>query len=598
MSNNIDPNAVINSKVFAMLGGIGSTENRGKGAQNDADKQSIAETNNTCIMAVYPAMTSECIAATMDNFRLFVPGYNAKVFEENIAIANHNSEVIENIKDLNPVQAGFRRVFMLKYGRWTKYLDKKTLEIKERYQLNDMNAREYNALATEFCNTYGNIVELMPLQTIKYATEMFFMQFLHAYNGQLSKKNAIHMKMNIAYKKPLPPVEINSLQITSLTRNGVKSINVCKKTVRNHRKRLEEAGILLDYKYQGFYRGTLHQFNPEILQIIDLATGKNANTENQRFTSPKRKELTEFNDTTGTIKDQYEIKENVDNSSLSKRSSLGSSLTSFNSTFYRNTGCNVLNISPGGAAENVKNDAVDTVELTVSEKLQRSIIHPQQLAEELASGEHWDYSPIDIRVLKDEAYGGTMTTDEFKQLLIQDFLKTSAKIWRGKRVYVGSWKNAINIFYDQFFVNGQNKTFAKQYQFDYLQEYRWRINHARKWFLSKPDFNPLFPSDYFDRTRTDRKEVGFGYTTKAWNRHLKYMENRAVKQRKAENKTQTRKQSLSAAKAVETKIKLYLKGRVSVENLYSFVQNKYPAFLDNLSSMVWKIQSYNLKNNN
>lgn len=256
MTNKIDPNTIVNSKVLAMFGGIGSTEN----TQSQDVKQNNPETNVNCIMAVYPAMTSESIAATMDNFRVFVPGYNAGVIEENITIANHNSEVFDNIKDLNPVQAGFRRAFMLKYGRWTKYLDKKTLEIKERYQLNDMNAREYNAFATEFCNTYGNIIELMPLQTIKYATEMFFMQFLHAYNGQLSKKNAIHMKMNISYKKPLPPVEINSLQITSLTRNGVKSINVCKKTVRNHRKRLEEAGILLDYKYQGFYRGTLHQF--------------------------------------------------------------------------------------------------------------------------------------------------------------------------------------------------------------------------------------------------------------------------------------------------------------------------------------------------
>ncbi|UUC45561.1 hypothetical protein [Flavobacterium cerinum] len=548
-------------------------------------------------MAVYPAMTTETIAATMDNFRLFVPDYNAKVVEENIAIANHNSEVFTNIKDLNPVQAGFRRAFMLKYGKWVNYLDKKTLEIKERYQLNDMNARQYNALATEFCNEYGNIVELMPLQTIKYSTEMFFMNFLHAYNGQLSKKNAIHMKMDIAYKKPLPPVEINSLQITNLMRNGVKAINVCKKTVINHRKRLEEAGILVDYVYQGFYRGTLHQFNPEILQIIDLATGKNANTENQSISSKKRKNLAEFNETTRTKKNECEIKENVENNSLSKRSSLGSSLTSFNSTFYRNTDRKMQKISPEGAAKIVKTDAVDSVELTVSEKLQRLIVHPQQLAEELASGEHWDYSPIDIRVLFREAYEGTLTTEEFKQLLIQDFLKTSAKIWRGKRVFVGSWKNTINVFYDSWFMNGKF-TFSKQNQFDYLKEYRWRINHARKWFLSKPDFNPLFPSDYFDRSRTDRKEVGFGYTSKAWNRHLKYMENRAAKQRKAENKTQTRKQSLSAAKAVEAKIKMYLKGRVSVENLYIFVQNKYPAFLDNLSSMVWKIQSSNLKNNN
>ncbi|WP_286914802.1 hypothetical protein [Flavobacterium sp. UBA4197] len=546
------------------------------------------------ITAIYPAITTEAMAATMNAYRFYVQEYNLRVFDENIAIVNHNSEVYKNIKELDQVQTEFRRAFMLRHGAYKKYLCKSSGEIRERYELKDATARDYNAVATEFCNNYGNIVEMMPIPTIKYTTEIVFQQILHAYHVQMSIKNTIHIKMQIAYKKPLPPIEVNSLQITNFCRNGVKSINTCKRTILNHRKRLQEAGILVDYQYQGFHRGVLLQINPEILTIVDLQTGKFATAENQPISHPKGKNLAEFKDTTGTLKDKCEKTENASNS-LGKRSSVASSLTPLYSSFYGNTGCKVEKVSPEGARQNVK--VSDVPEKTLSDNLQRLIVHPQQLADELASGEHWDYSPLDLRILTKEAYNGTMTRDEFKELIIQDFLKMSSKIWRGKRVYVGAWKNTITAMQEHWFLALGKNTFNKNIAVEMLQEYRWRINHARQWFLSK-DFTPLFPSDYFDLSRTDKKEVGFAYTAKAWKRRLKYEEQKAVKRRIQEKKTATRKENVAAAKAVETKINSYLNGKIGVEALFNYVLNKYPTFTDKLTSMVQKIRENKLNKSN
>jgi hypothetical protein len=517
------------------------------------------------LKAFYPVITNETFSYTMDNYRVFIATYNASVQEINNRTEVYNSTVAENLKSLTEVQKTYRGVFLKKHSRI-------------------VCEKEYNELVNTFNEQYGQIIALKRIPTVKYATELVFMQILHAYQMQLSKRATIFMKFDEAYKAPLPAVTIDSHELASFTRNGVQSINLTKRSLRNHRNRLQQAGVLVGYEFQGHKKGVKLHINDEIIAVFDLKTNILTTSENQQVIPKKGKKFPDNEEDTRTNKDKYKIKENVENNSQEKGTP---SAVPFNLIFYGNTRCKQQNLTGAAAAENVK---VSQKPKTLSEKLTQLIQHPQELAENLAKGLYNSYTPIDLRVLNKEAYVGTMTKEEFKELIIQDFIKTSAKIWKGKNVYIGVWKKTINEMYTNWFKAFTGQTFNKHIAVEMLQEYRWRINHARRWFV-RHSFNALFPSDYFDNSRTERKEVGFMYTKKAWNKHLKYEQNKDLEKSKKTKKAVIRKQNLNAAKEIENKVRLYLKDKLELETLYNFVATNYPDYLDQLSQITYKIQT-------
>lgn len=524
-----------------------------------------------CLKVIYPALTNEAMAMTMDAYRVYIAAYNAIVQEENYKIELHNKEVEKNLKELTEVQKAFREVF------WKKNKSLKT--------------NEFNAVATDFNNQYGNIIELRKKQTVKYATELVFQQYLHAFQQQLRKRTNVHMKFDIVYEAPVPAIDTNTLYVDTLKRNGVKSLQLTRKSIRNHRNRLEEAGVFQNYHYLGTKKGVKYILNEEILTVFDLKTQNFVNTENQEVTSGKGKvfTVTTSNDVTRTVKNEYKIKENVENNSFEKGTP---SAAPFNLVFYKNTRSNEENLTGVAADENVK---ISSKNETLSEKLGKLVQHPQELAENLTLGLYNDYTAIDLRVLNKEAYAGTLTKEEFKELVIQDFIKSSAKIWKGKNVYCGVWKKLINTMYANWFNAFTGQAFNKYLVVEMLQEYRWRINHARKWFVSH-SFNPLFPADYFDLSRTDRKEVGFAYTKKSWNKHLKYQAGKELEKSRAAQKTKARKENINSSKAVENKVKQFLNGKMEIETLYNFVATNHPSYLEKLSEITYKVQSQLHKN--
>lgn len=225
----------------------------------------------------------------------------------------------------------------------------------------------------------------------------------------------------------------------------------------------------------------------------------------------------------------------------------------------------------------------------------KSIVHPQQLAEELSSGVYWNFEPIDLRILTKEAYHGSMTKEEFREFAIQYFAKYSSKIWKGKDVYTGNWKNALNEMYRSWFLALGKTAFNKHIIVEMIQEYTWRINNARKWFVSK-NFNALYPKDYFDGTRTLKKEVGFSYTANSWKKHLEYEKEKEIKKSKISKKSDIRKNKINESKKIETKIRLYLKDKLTIDALYNYVENNHPNYSNNIAGMVMKVQSQLIKN--
>ena len=69
--------------------------------------------------------------------------------------------------------------------------------------------------------------------------------------------------------------------VTQLKRKEINSIDICTKTVRNHRQRLEEAGVFTEYHFAGRNRPVEVHINPEILTVLDMKTSKLKNDENK-----------------------------------------------------------------------------------------------------------------------------------------------------------------------------------------------------------------------------------------------------------------------------------------------------------------------------
>jgi hypothetical protein len=516
------------------------------------------------LMAVYPVIIEKAFASTMDNYRKFIADYNQKVQEENKQIEKHNAAVLDYFKNnsLTEVQLGFRNVFLQKGGNFP-------------------TIRAHNTAVLDFCDTYGLLVEQKKIQGVKYTSELVFQNLMHLYNSQLFKRNEKFIKAGLQCVRPIQEFKINSLLVTQLKRNEVNSLAICSKTVRNHTKRLQEAGVFVEYHFSGRNRAIEVHINPEILVVLDVFDSKIKITNNQQVTFLKGKELPDNNDSTRTIINEYKKKENVKNISLGFRSS-SEALTPFN-LFFTGTHASKSESLHQGAGEKSVSKPV-----SISEKLQELIIHPQELAENLSLGVYYSYKPIDIRILYNEAFSGTLTSDEFREIVIQDFFKSISKIYRFSTPFVGSWKKAINSYYETKWLSFTGSSLNKSVLIDHITQMRWRIEWARKWFV-KNQFSPLFPSDYFDPTRQNAKEVGFEYTKIKWKEHLANKDKYIIIKQKQLGEASKRKEQINHAKKCETALNRFFKDKMTYTELYNYVQNNLPIeFLEKLPDLILK----------
>lgn len=554
----------LDPKVFSIassLFGFSTANEVVKAHDTIAKDTSKALQSDNRIMAVYPAINTEAYALTLENYRKYIANYNFKTAAENELIEKHNKEVdlywLEN--KITQVQSEFAKSF----ARTNVVLKNKS--------------RAYNEKADAFNAEYGLLVKKSKIQLVKYASEIIFANLLHLYNAQLMKRNNEYMRFRVMELRPIQEFKINSHLVTELKRGEINSLDLCKKTVRNHRQRLEECGVFVEYTFKGQRRAVEVHINPEILAVFDMKTSKIVSAENQSVNPPSGKVLPDNNENTGTNIKENQKKDNGQADCQLIRSSLA--LTPFNFS-YSNTSCNQQNKTEGAAAKSVK------VPETLSEKLQDLIIHSQELAVNLSEHQYDNYRPIDIRYLMTEAFKGTLTNEEFRVLLIQDFFKSVAKIWRNGTPFPGSWKLAINFYMQSKWISFTGTAFNKSVMMDEVQQMRWRIEWARKWFI-KNNFNPLFPNDYFDFTRKNSKEVGFEYTRAKWNEHLQYIKKYDALAKKRNANAARRQAEINHAKKCENEIKRFYKDRITLSQLYEYVEkNLPPEFLQKLPEMV------------
>lgn len=555
----------LDSKVFSLasnLFGFGNTIEKKKTLESIATTVATSLQLDNRIMAVYPAISIEAFSITMDNYRKYIAGYNFKTYAENDLIDKHNANVRCFIgqNELNEFQKEFSILF-----------------VKNKQSL---KAREYNENVDDFCKDYGMILYKRKIQTVKYATELVFQNLLHLYNTQLMKRNEQYMKLGVTAIRPIEEFKINSFLVTELKRNGINSLDLCTKTVRNHRQRLQECGVFVDYVFKGQNRPVEVHINAEILTVLDLKTSKLTIAENQRLISESEKVLPDNNENTRTVLNECQKKENVKNISLFNKEF---PLVTPSYLFFTGTPASKeQNPTEGAGAENVK------VSETLSEKLQNLILHPQELAVNLANKEYNNYKPIDIRYLFKEAYSGTMLKEDFRELVIQDFFKSISKIYKNTTPFVGSWKKAISLYMEYKWIAFTGEAFNKSSIVDDIQQMRWRAEWARKWFV-KNEFPPLFPYDYFDMTRKTSKEVGFEYTKAKWGEHLQGKAKYEALKKKQEANAVRRKVAINYAKKCENEVNRFFKNKITMPQLFDYVEKNLPVeYLEKLPKMIEK----------
>lgn len=540
-------------------------------------------TDTEVVKAYVPELNNHAINMTMDNYRQFVDEYNTKTIASlNSYIIKYNSKQIDEAF-LTDVQKHYRSSFYRKFGRIKTFFCPNTGVEKQLFiRSTTLTTEEYNKEVHNFNEIVkGVVIPKEPFQKIKANSEAVFRQMLCVYAQQLEKRNQIFKYVPADEQIPVRMVEVCSTKVSKKKRKGIKALDVCSRTIINHRKRFQEAKLLVDYKFIGAHSGTLFHINPKILVIFDRKTGQYRNAENQSLMKSECKKVTDNNmNITRTLKDNNKIKANASSLPERNRKQIQEPIQEHQEQ--------TKNLD--APSENSEKSLPKKPILSLSDRLQGYIQDPLVLAEALASGKFDNYKVIDIRYLQNEAYSGILSNLDFKKLAVQEMLRQIAKIYKGKKVYAGTWFNAYNLLMDNYFVNFKGVVFQKFMIVENLQEYRWRIDYAYRYALKHPAFNLLFPSLYFDRTRNTKAEGGFEYTKKAWTQHLKDQEDgkkrKAVRNRKAE----LRKAKLFKYKDISSKIKQYIKNRLTLKGLFAFVEKKYPEYLDSLNEMIQKIE--------
>lgn len=521
----------------------------------------------------YPYLDRDAVNETMDNFRNHRDVYNAKA-------ALYNKEVNKFNKQLVSINKQALRDRILAFETKNKALF----------------TIEYNTEVEKLNTALGaNYVRKKRIQKIRHQLDNIFNVFLGFQVAQLKKRNGKLMekgKSTTVFKKAMPRIEMNYEKTLKHKLNGNFRLDICRKTLYNAIQRLIEAGVLNNYLFITKERPVYFNINPQILAVLDGDFPKKQNAKNQLVNVEQKKKLPTLNNTTRT----FLLKRNKidDCETFTDQDKCGSMLAKENESSslrlagsYKGT--NVIEVKKKNeptAAEIEKitpdflkkNHSSENINVKIRAKALKSILNENTLAKMLSEGRFNSYKGFrydDIQ--KITQYSG-LDIDELKQFLIQDFIKSSAKIWKNHPVVIGNhpvvvgeWRKAINNLQKQLFnsVNHRGNLLIK------VKEYRWKLEYARKWFMHSR-VNALYPSLYFDTTRTKKKEIGFYGLHDAWTKHLEKEKAAKSSEVKKQVASSARKRYLTNEQQFNNSLQKFFKKKLTKEKLYSFVKNNLP----------------------
>ena len=563
------------NRAILELNGIFNVNPKGRQRQNNGtgaeplqrEKQELKER-----MYVHPRLFKEELYETMENYRQYIPQYNKKVASANLEIQAYNKKV-----DAQRKKEPLERTEAHALSRFYKMIA--PLTVWER-----------NERIADYNRSNGKLIARQEkIQTVKYHTQQVFQAILWHYSMQLKKRYNNRKKLNLHFSCEIPFVQLHSGWITNAKVNEITNLDICNKTFRRQRRRLQDAGILVEYTFEGSARPVKMRINPEILSLRELHEGKKTAAENQSVTPGGRTELPNKNASNRSFTYKEEIKANVEKHSRERSSAKG--LTSLYFSSIGNTREQVAEKNDAAPKKNhtgAEKNHARPEKNTLSHFLRQKIEEKNDFADQLAAHQHDSYTPIRIEILQKEGYSGSMSREEFKELVLQDFFKTAAKLYRNATPYKASWLKAYNHWMQEKFMTNAGHCLSKQNIVARIPELRYGLASVARFLKRHESYNLLFPGEYFDLTRTTAKEGGFKYYAgEAWRKHQVYLKAKTTNTKVAAAK---RKRRLSDLQKAEKHVKSYLKNKFDLQELFTKVEQiGNPAVTQDLPEIIRKL---------
>lgn len=508
-----------------------------------------------------PYFLSEDKAETMQRYRIFINAYNANVKSLNNAVKSYNSSVTSFIQDneLEKQAVSSESHFKVQYTSGTQ---NKWLSILE-----------YNTLVE---NTNGGILFLKKKkhQEVKQPQESIFEVILWLYAKQLAELREHLKSLGSDIEISFPKAQTTSTAISNFKKQGEKRILYSSRTIRNHIHRLRKAGVLVKYQFKGSKKPVNYFINDAIFVFRDNQKGV---IDNQQVSDLFRKELPNKSvDTRTFTKEIIKKVGNVDNHSQDKEVvSFAVENNSKNKNTYKNTKedkpqkkANQDAGKLGGGENFPKNE--------LSEYLRGQILYKTVFLNALTNHHYDNYSfsaSNMTRHLDIESIYGVMSKEEFRELLLQLFIKIAAPIWKGKNVYYGSWHKAYIQIDDEYLRNPNGSIPRKETLLYLFGSLVYRISRAKRFFKSKKVYRIHFPCIYFDPTRKQPSEGGFAYTLEWLKQYQKYKDLRATRKQQNVGKAGVRRRQKTNEEKVRDQLKLYLKGTIALPQVYTYIES-------------------------
>jgi len=482
-----------------------------------------------------PGMRAANFKETFDNYEFHILKYNTEVKEKNKIIDRYNKNYNENILTPEDIAAQAR------YHKLYKHLPTDDFN-KQVEKINEVHR--------------AHIMKMRRHITIKYATQRVFAEIVKHQARSLSNRARQNAKVGLSSRLPKnQPVDL------LIWRSKIaEPLGITKKTASEHIKRLLMANILVSYQYRGSQQAFKIQINPDILSLSDLAIRQNSCTsqgaENQFFKTTSRKKL--HHNVPVVPVHVNENKDNDNEKSLSEKEELNIYPQADNRINTRNIGGK---INKSSEPEQFTKAAAAPRELSkyqkLSKTLKNNVLHFVILAKMLFEKKFNDYTPIDNRKLKLEVLYGSLTREEFRELLLVEMIKTAAKLWKNWKygdVYMGEWIKTIKLLQRHYFLNSNGTVPSKETLYQLLLQYKLRLKFANSYQNLNPEWNLPAPSNYFNPYL---KTTGFSRTKIFLKKHLE-------RKKTEENNAKKRKQS---AYEIERKKALWRKIEYRINRL-------------------------------
>ncbi|WP_124979522.1 hypothetical protein [Nonlabens xiamenensis] len=472
-----------------------------------------------------PFMEGRDITTSMTiNYRILYDQYASHCEEFNIQVDNYNAER-ERLEESKTTRTELRQKSIMRLAR------------KKKARKHDPDPTAWNELIHEFNVEHGTNYLLERKQPLKQSYDVLLSVLLKYYCAQLTAHVAKRRQNNLSLVIPLPALETNSDRILRYKQDGLRQLSCDNRTVLRQIKRLEAAGILQFISHGARATSEIY-FNPKLLNIQEKEpkkgpkkpqkpTPKPQESENSlsaQDQSSKDSECTKSTLLGGPLTRTLEIlKERKEVSNFNDMRNGAKAPTADEPEQNQNTNC-VQTFKSDPVLQNVK-------KINIPPALQKNETDPaariapktekngraQAKSIELLAGvqdvftlsrklsEHFydHYEPIPNEDLQWEVQEGSLTRQDFKKVIDQEFLKCFARIYVGidkhYQMKPYHWSKALQDIDKNLFKIFTGKVFSKQEILDQLKVYKRMIRMADYSFKKNTDYFPRFAYEYLWR---------------------------------------------------------------------------------------------------